>query len=97
MYDYMKAAVGDATSECKVTGTDLALVFNGEYDPNKKPLPPLTTLANVLSFYEKPDLGGYECTKDISKKDGRIYIKITYAGKNYRSACDGILKYLNQS
>ncbi|KAG4066002.1 hypothetical protein HA402_001249 [Bradysia odoriphaga] len=48
----------------------------------------MTTVASVLSHYDEPDLGGYECTRKISEMDGRIYIKITYSGKMYRTACD---------
>lgn len=97
MTDYMMEAVGDATSECEVKKEQFAIVFHGEYDPNAKPLPPFTTLANVISNFEEPDLGGYKCSKEITKKDGRISIKLEYKGKYYKTACVGIINYLNQS
>lgn len=97
MLDYMQGGVGDAKSECKSCKKKFAIIFHGDYDPNARPLPPLTTLANVLSNYETPDLGGYKCSQEIKETDGRISIKLVYSGKDYKSACDGILNYLNQS
>ncbi len=97
MKDYMKSAVGDATSECVVQGSKFAIVFTGEYNPDAKPMPPLKSLSNVLLNYHEPDIGGYKCISEIVEKDDRIYMEITYRGKQYKSACAGVLSYLNQS
>lgn len=98
MTDYMAGGVGDAKSECVTSSKQFAIAFHGEYDPNAKPLPPLKTFVNVISNYgELVDLGGYTCSREIMENDGRIYIKLVHSGKEYKSACDGILNYLNQS
>lgn len=97
MDDFMKEAVGGAKSECKSTNNSFAILFKGVYDPNAKPLTPLKTLANGIANYKTLDLGGYVCSQEIMEKDDRVYIKFTYKGKEYESACDGIVKYINQS
>lgn len=93
----MHDAVGTATSDCKVTEKQFAIVFYGEYNPNVEKKLALTTLSRIVSNYDKPDLGGYECSRNISDRDGGIFITLEYSGNNYKSACGGILSYLNQS
>lgn len=103
---YMADAVGtDPTTnaQCISTPTSFKIVYQGAYNPEGEQLPPLKKLANAISAYESPDLGGWTCSQKVTESEsGWVYIKVKTlyngpkCGSQYTNICDDITGYLIQ-